>query len=136
MTINFDETFDWFDVLERLTNGERANGAQRCKLEAMASSWPTCACGQLCKNLPRTEDKVPIDIELGVLGGRFASLVRDLQWKEALKCFNQIEARSSKLLGIKLVPRHKLTATTEKPFAITMGQGKHVTQETKNRQYA
>jgi len=119
MKIKFDKTFDWFDVLERLVKGEELSYSDKYILMDRAGNWPTCACGQLCKALPRNKiTKVPEDATLQMLGVKFAEYVNMRKWVQALHCFNKIEARSAELLGLKLVPRHK---TEKKPYAVTMG---------------
>jgi len=135
MKIKFDKTFDWFDVLERLDKGDTISDDQYRTLEYRAGRWPTCACGQLCKALPKRESEIsdaykcaPKDGELFRRGVSFSDYVSAKKWGKALETFNKIEARSAKLLGLKFVPRHPIKIHHEqKPYAVTMGRSKHET---------
>lgn len=92
--------FNWLTRLEELN--EKGNGyrpSDQEDLTTMAQGWPTCACGQLCKLLPKRGDTaVPEDNKLYNLGCRFYNLVCRCDWSSALDIFRQIEARSFKLL--------------------------------------
>lgn len=64
-----------------------------------AQEWPTCACGQLCKDIPRSPvNKCPEDFRLQMLGLRFSGQVDECRWRPALKTFREIEARTLELL--------------------------------------
>lgn len=119
MRINWKK-FDWFNVLEPLANGATIDLDDQETLTIKAHEWPTCACGQLCKALPRDMRKAPHDGLLRSLGTRFYHRVLASDWVGALQVFNKIEARSAMLLGIPLVERKPVVATG-KPFAVTMG---------------
>lgn len=94
------EEFNWLTMLRALVAGKlQANTDLHRNLKRLAADWPTCACGQLCKNLPKTEGSIPEDWQLRVWGGDFAAYVSIGQWRDALKCFEKIEARASSLLG-------------------------------------
>lgn len=56
-------------MLEAIVAGQQVTQPVAEELERRAHEWPTCACGQLCKRLPRSEKGVPLDditYELGV----------------------------------------------------------------------
>lgn len=63
-----------------------------------ARAWPTCACGQLCKALPRHNDGEPTDTRLSTLGCRFYADVTMGNWKAAILTFQAIESRSQDML--------------------------------------
>lgn len=92
------DSFDWLEMLEELDNGKSIYEYEKSNLEAMAGMWPTCACGQLCKVLPRTGIGAPVDQLLGQLGINFFQLVKAENWHAALFTFKKIEARTAKLL--------------------------------------
>ena len=69
------------------------------QLKHLAGNWPTCACGNLCKNLPKmTETNEPKDLKLLKLGILFDHYIRNRSWTEALNTFHEIEQRSTQLL--------------------------------------
>ena len=94
--------WNWLAILKDLAAGAPLNKRDYRKIASRAASWPTCACGQLCKDLPRTDSGVPVDHQLAVLGYYFAAAVKDRHWKLALATFHQIEARAIKLLDSDL----------------------------------
>jgi hypothetical protein len=120
MRVKFGSSFDWFDVLEGLANGEKVDQQTYSKLREMAADWPTCACGQLCVKLPR-DHNVPKDEKVRQLGVKFADFVDNQNWVKALHCFNQIEGRTAELLGIPLVSRHP----QQQSFAAQMAIAAH-----------
>lgn len=69
-----------------------------------AGEWPTCACGELCKALPRHSGRgvfaksTPVDATLARYGSDFYFCVRRRQWGWAIKLFLKIEARTTLLL--------------------------------------
>lgn len=72
---------------------------QMKRLLAQAGRWPTCACGELCKRLPRDKDKCPKDNRLRTLGQDFCLAVMCRGWPAALVTFREIEARTAELLA-------------------------------------
>lgn len=77
----FDKNFNWFLFLERSAEDLCQNLADVDAAKSAADNWVTCACGQLCKNLPRAElGGYPLDDELRHLGLVFADhigVIRD-----------------------------------------------------------
>jgi hypothetical protein len=71
---------------------------KRKTFDWLVTKWPTCACGQLCRDLPRTSVGMPSDIKLQQMGGIFCSEISVRDWKKALRVFYQIEARTEELL--------------------------------------
>jgi hypothetical protein len=92
------EGFDWLVTLTELKEGKEFNTDQYIELCHLAQSWPTCACGQLCRLLPRRADGCPQDTTLRDLGCRFYELVKNRKWCVALEIFKHIECRSTQLL--------------------------------------
>ena len=108
----FADDFNWFKFLalpvEEIT--------EEALLEAsgLSGEWVTCACGQLCKKLPRHVNNAPIDETLYRLGLIFVSKISEaynikaLGWgegriknhlKEAKEILIQIEQRTNQLLN-------------------------------------
>jgi hypothetical protein len=68
----FSENFNWFLFLEK--HPKDINLKEMEQAERLASSWVTCACGQLCKALPKKyggKIQEPEDSELSDLGMEF-----------------------------------------------------------------
>lgn len=118
--------FDWLLFLSKPVNEVKQIDVERAR--KLAGDWPTCACGQLCKALPKSEgNNAPVDDELYHLGCDFLhemdkyddatfayyssiSLGKTSQQvynervangkrKKALAIFNKIEKRTIKLLS-------------------------------------
>lgn len=89
--------FNWIEELEACIKLEPSYEKYR-KLSQKASSWPTCACGQLCKELPRYDDNCPKDRALRTLGIKFYDFIESGNWTEALETFHKIEKRTTELL--------------------------------------
>ena len=96
--IIWGDQFNWLQALEAAIKEEPS--FNECeKLEDLANRWPTCACGQLCKKLPRREDSSPEDDKARILGLQFLTAVNDGNWKGALSIFKEIEYRTADLLS-------------------------------------
>jgi hypothetical protein len=68
----FDKDFNWFLFFEQPV--EDISYDALVKAENLASNWVTCACGQLCKALPRgtsNNPDEPKDPKLSELGYKF-----------------------------------------------------------------
>lgn len=89
--------FNWITFLERAIK-KQPSKREHDRIKLKSENWPTCACGQLCKSLPRENDGEPIDIELSDLGLRFSHDVKWGSWSKALRIFHRIENRTAKLL--------------------------------------
>lgn len=93
--------FNWLTTLRRLAKRKTPiTGREHGALKRRSGAWPTCACGQLCRRLPRGILGIgnPTDGELFWLGIGFNAQVKTRQWKEALATFLRIEARTTLLL--------------------------------------
>ena len=89
--------FNWFTELDRAIKKKPSD--ERCMyLSDRAGDWPTCACGQLCKALPRRQGGEPEDLQLFKAGCEFAYCIDDNNWRKAIKVLNQIEKRTIELL--------------------------------------
>ncbi len=86
----FDEDFDWFDFLAQEI--EEISLDKLTEAEFKAGEWVACACGQLCKDLPRFNDKSPRDNELANLGVAFS------RWMEKLLCSYEQYQKDGNLL--------------------------------------
>ena len=87
------ENFNWYYELDNAINYEPDN----CKynyLFHLSTSWVTCACGQLCKELLRYSDNMPEDGILQTLGMIFSELIEKRDWKNARIILDDIEERT------------------------------------------
>lgn len=89
--------FNWLHALEAAVKQEPTY-AEYVRLEKLSENWPTCACGELCKDLPRTPSQQPTDQELFTLGRKFMYDVMSRRWPDALATFHAIEQRTAALL--------------------------------------
>ena len=89
---------NWLTTLTKLVSNPKITGDKYNKLLDKSGQWPTCACGQLCKKLPREKDGEPKDRVLYRLGMGFVDEIIHKDWKQALKIFKKIERRSALLL--------------------------------------
>lgn len=102
-----DKDFDWFAFL-----GQPCRNMSKEDLEDahdLASDWPTCACGQLCRALPRSIAGEPYDDQFHRLGMDFLSEIINMKLmdsecdkescrKNAIAIFKRIEERTIELL--------------------------------------
>jgi hypothetical protein len=95
--------FDWFAFLNQ--DIELVSEDYLDEAKSLADNWVTCACGQLCKVLPRGGGNYPTDEELYDLGMDFARKINNLEDTrqnedrlKALEILNKIEARTTLLL--------------------------------------
>ena len=94
------KNFHWLAALEEAAaNPHKMKDDETVALRRASSAWPTCACGELCRLLPRNWNERPLDGELTNLGGKFTILIALLQWDYALATFHAIEARAARLLA-------------------------------------
>lgn len=110
----FDEDFNWFLFLEQPVDDISLKALTEA--EKLASNWVTCACGQLCKALPRgTTNSIdePKDPELSKLGYKFYDAIEAakyckktgssgslrLRLDNAKEILIQIEKRTTQLLN-------------------------------------
>lgn len=90
--------FNWLEALQCAIEHE-PDAVEFDALCAAAGDWPTCACGELCKRLPRyEEDGVPMDITLAELGIVFNVHVKRREWNPAFVIFREIEQRTTELI--------------------------------------
>ena len=69
------ENFCWFEFLNQpKSNFSKGDLKNACEL---SSHWTTCACGQLCKSLPRNGRNAPVDPILANLGEVFMNNIED-----------------------------------------------------------
>ena len=68
----------------------------------LSDMWPTCACGELCKGIPRLRhDGSPKDKILLNLGGSFCGYINGHDLENAKEIFRKIEKRTIELLKLK-----------------------------------
>ena len=89
--------FNWYEVIAK-TLVKEPTELQHNRLITKASEWPTCACGQLCKALPRNKDKMPDSMGLRFLGGDFYHAVHRKEWDIAKRIMDRIEEETIKQL--------------------------------------
>lgn len=95
--------FDWFAFLNQ--DMELVSEDHLEEANALADNWVTCACGQLCKVLPRGIGNYPEDDKLYDLGMDFAHTMSEvldtrsnIARNEAIEILKAIEARTTLLL--------------------------------------
>lgn len=90
---------DWLAILDWLiaTNPKLTEDQFELLLNA-AERWPTCACGQLCKSLPRGVLGAPLDDIACSLGISFLQEIHNRRWQAARDTFLLIEERTKSLL--------------------------------------
>lgn len=88
-----EKPFDWWDALN---NPEKYKDVD---LLDLSGEWVTCACGNQCDVIPRSEDGQPVDNELLDLGYRFHNHIKDQSWDYAKVILSQIEERSAFLIA-------------------------------------
>jgi hypothetical protein len=92
------EQFDWFEALNLCVKQEPTH-LEYYRLYGRANDWPTCACGQLCKALPRySESKLPKDEILQEFGVSFTDAIEVGNWQLAISIMKQIGQRTAELL--------------------------------------
>lgn len=97
MTPTKPKPWNWLTFLKSAVKKEPGEKEWRRAIR-LAGNWPTCACGQLCKALPREHGGYPVNYGLYQLGIDFSFKIDKRQWPSALSIFLKIEARTAKLL--------------------------------------
>jgi hypothetical protein len=90
------EFFNWNKALDNPPESGSITHENMCK---MAESWVTCACGNICTELPRLSNGAPQDDILRGLGGMFTSAVKLCNWDCARTLLDEIESRASEVLA-------------------------------------
>jgi hypothetical protein len=90
--------WNWLTFLNRAVKKEPSEDDYYTALE-LVKKWPACACGQLCRKLPKNDFGSPLDFRLKRSGLDFSGYVERKNWKMALFTFHAIEARTAELLG-------------------------------------
>ena len=93
-----ENEFNWYTELDKAIKDE-PDQDKYIELNKRASQWVTCACGQLCQNLPRDMHGEPEDEDLQYLGADFNVEIDQRNWKEAKAILDDIEARTNYLLN-------------------------------------
>ena len=92
------ENWDWYAFLDA---NEKVKNDFHEQATVKSGNWVTCACGQLCKDLPRESDKdnEPKDMDLTTLGVYFHGNILNKDWLNAKITLNDIEKRTQFLLN-------------------------------------
>lgn len=107
-----DGVYDWPMILDSLEDN-KIDEIHFKEIDDAASEWPTCACGNLCKGLPRKEDGTPVDQILFRRGVRFSESIHEVmngddieyQLVAAREALNGIEERTAELLEERRIRR-------------------------------
>jgi len=95
--------FDWWKALD---NPPDLEPAQHWVLMRRSADWVSCACGNQCAIIPRTNSPgmigVPVDQELRQLGYDFHANICRGGWGSAKSILKEIEARSTILIQEEL----------------------------------
>lgn len=89
---------NWLTTLITLVKNPKITEREHDRLIRLARGWPTCACGQLCRKLPRFSNGAPHDDILLIRGNDFLGDIENANWPAALATFRAIEARTAQLL--------------------------------------
>lgn len=92
-----ENQFDWYVELYKAIENE-PNIHKYVELNRRSCQWVTCACGQLCQKLPRTEIGEPRDTCLANMGLDFSIKISERKWVKAKAVLDNIEARTTYLL--------------------------------------
>lgn len=97
--VTLPDGFDWFKVLAKAKEDSGSVSREMWSdLMIYAQGWPTCACGQLCAELPRNDEGCPLDSILRDLGLLFNEQIRSRTWCWAFETLERIECRTNILL--------------------------------------
>ncbi len=97
---------NWITTLETAINDQSGyygyGMSGNVELTELSRNWPTCACGELCRALPRAKtasgSDAPADMPLQFLGQHFYACVNRALYFKALDIFRRIESRTTFLL--------------------------------------
>ncbi|QMV49831.1 MAG: hypothetical protein [Cryophage ML09] len=89
--------FNWFTELDNAIKAEPTDD-KFFDLERRASSWVTCACGELCKALPKGRNGQPENSYLYASGAEFTDAVHNKDWFYATIILERIEKKTIELL--------------------------------------
>jgi len=92
------EPFDWWKALDN----PEAHANDEISLAERSGSWATCACGNQCALIPRSDGMytgAPNDHDLFYLGIDFSDDVCNEDWESAKATLSAIEARSAVLIA-------------------------------------
>ena len=92
------ENWDWYAFL---ASDEKTKVKHAVRARDKSGSWVTCACGQLCSSLPRSNVSGPVDSTLNRLGVMFFEDIENECWKLAKHTLDKIEERTSYLLKLQ-----------------------------------
>lgn len=89
------DSFDWNAAIDTcIVLGMRTTPEMKMK----AGSWVTCACGNQCAIIPRTDGR-PVDRKLQELGLKFMYAIESSFLLKAEDILKAIETRSAKLIA-------------------------------------
>ena len=101
-----EEPINWWKFLQELKEKEAQVDSvisefetMKDKAEEASGHWITCACGNQCNLIPRTDIGAPEDGLLCGLGLQFSRDINNLNWDKAQDTLEQIEARSAYLIN-------------------------------------
>ncbi len=89
-----DTNWNWWKFLTNTDPSEEEWQEARNR----ARAWPTCACGEQCKTLPKDILGGPDDGLLRTFGMEFMRFIHEKDQAAALNAFRAIENRSAYLL--------------------------------------
>ena len=96
--LKFDpKNWDWYAYLDASDEVKESYSVEALDL---ASSWVTCACGQLCDALPKSFNQRPADDHLRYLGEVFMDSIESRAYISAKATLDNIEIRTAYLLTL------------------------------------
>jgi hypothetical protein len=90
-----EKSFDWNAFLENPPQYLSNEHDMACNL---AADWVTCACGNLCDIIPRSQIGRPCDRELEILGVHFHYSIKGADFTRAKETLAKIEKRSAEII--------------------------------------
>jgi len=91
-----EKVFDWNKFLENPPKCPSIEYHHACNL---AREWVSCACGNQCDIIPRSETGRPYDRELESLGIHFHDSIKGGEWQKAKETLAKIEKRSEEIIA-------------------------------------
>ncbi len=82
-----------------------------------SADWVTCACGSICKALPRMSNGVPADAQLTRQGSYFHKYIGGLEVNKAKETLKTIENRSAYLINKEFI---KQVETIQNKFGVKL----------------
>lgn len=93
--------FNWYEALKQVMSepNPKTRFLISQDLKLLSQNWITCACGNQCNIIPRSDTGEPDDEILSEQGLRFMEFVGREEYDKAIECLDIIEKRSAELIA-------------------------------------